>query len=38
MAVPAFGWSIGDIINLIQILTAIGKAFKDAGGAVIKYK
>lgn len=37
MVVPAFGWSAGDILNSIIIITKICEAFRENGGAASKY-
>jgi len=33
-----FGWSAGDLVKAIEILTVVGKVFRDAGGAVTKFQ
>ncbi|KAH7411700.1 hypothetical protein DE146DRAFT_732124, partial [Phaeosphaeria sp. MPI-PUGE-AT-0046c] len=33
-----FGWSAGDIVKSIEILSTVVKAFKDAGGAASRFK
>jgi hypothetical protein len=33
-----FGWSAGDIVKAIEILTVVIKAFKDAGGAASRFQ
>ena len=37
MMAPAFGWSAGDIVQSIVIITKICKAFQENGGAASKY-
>lgn len=37
MVVPFFGWSAGDIVLTVQILTQIASAFRKAGGAKDSY-
>jgi hypothetical protein len=38
MVVPAFGFSIGDFIASIKIVTKISKALKESGGAAEEYQ
>jgi hypothetical protein len=38
MAVPAFGWSSGDIVLAIKLVHTASKAFKDSGGAAEGYE
>jgi len=39
MVLPTgFGWSVGDIVKFIEILTAVSKAFQDARGAAAKFR
>ena len=36
--VPAFGFSVGDFVAVIQLINKISKAVRDAGGAVEDYQ
>jgi hypothetical protein len=33
MVVPAFGFSVGDVVSAIQLITKVAKALKETGGA-----
>jgi hypothetical protein len=37
MVAPAFGFSVGDFINVIQVLVEVFNGFKEVGGSSTKY-